>query len=292
MYYKSNSYRVFTLFNYLFLGIAGLLCILPIIHILAVSFSASAPANAHIVGLWPIEPNLDSYTKTMNNPNFLRALLIAVERTLLGTTITMSVILLAGYVLSKNYSYFKSRSFYAWFFVFTMLFSGGIIPSYILIRSLHLMDTMWALVLPGAVQVFNMILLMNFFRATPKELEEAAFIDGAGHFKILLKVYLPLAMPAIATLSLFSIVGNWNAWFDGLLYINNYRNYPLATFLQTIIVQQDFSKLNPDINELKNISQRTVKAAQIFIGIVPVLLVYPYLQKYFVKGIVLGAVKE
>ncbi|MFB9325710.1 carbohydrate ABC transporter permease [Paenibacillus aurantiacus] len=292
MYYKSTSYRLFTGFNYFLLLLASVLCVLPIVHILAVSFSASAAANSHLVGLWPVDFNVESYTKTMNNPNFGRAFLVAIERTLLGTFMTMAVITLAGYALSKENAAFKSRNVYAWYFVFTMLFTGGVIPTYIVVRNLHLMDTLWALVLPGAVQVFNMILLMNFFKATPKELEEAAFMDGAGHFTILFRVYLPLAMPAIATLSLFSIVGNWNAWFDGLLYINDYRNYPLATFLQTIIVQQDFSKLNPDVNELKNISQRTVKAAQIFIGILPVLLVYPLLQGYFVKGIVLGAVKE
>lgn len=292
MYYKTTGYRLFTVFNYCLLLLAGILCILPIIHILAISFSASAPANSHLVGLWPVDFNIESYTKTLNNPNFLRAFGISLGRTALGTFMTMSVIILAGYALSKDSTVFKSRNIYAWYFVFTMLFTGGMIPSYIIVRNLHLMDTIWALVLPGAVQVFNMILLMNFFKATPKEMEEAALIDGAGHFTVLFHVYLPLAMPSIATLSLFSIVGNWNAWFDGLLYINNYRNYPLATFLQTIIVQQDFSKLNPDVNELKNISQRTVKAAQIFIGILPVLIVYPFLQRFFVKGIVLGAIKE
>lgn len=292
MYYKTRGYRLFTLFNYLLLLTAGLLCILPIIHILAISFSASAPANAHMVGLWPVDFNMESYTKTLNNPNFLRAFVVSLGRTVLGTFVTMSVITLGAYSLSKDSGSFKGRNIYSWYFVFTMLFTGGMIPSYMVVRNLHLMDTIWALVLPGAVQVFNMILLTNFFKATPKELEEAATIDGAGHFVILFRVFLPLAMPSIATLSLFSIVGNWNAWFDGLLYINNYRNYPLATFLQTIIVQQDFSKLNPDINELKNISQRTVKAAQIFIGILPVLIVYPFLQRFFVKGIVLGAIKE
>ncbi|AIQ56271.1 ABC transporter permease subunit [Paenibacillus sp. LMG 31459] len=292
MYYKTTGYRLFTVLNYCILLLAGILCILPIIHILAISFSASAPANSHLVGLWPVDFNIESYTKTLNNPNFSRAFVISLGRTVLGTFMTMSVIILAGYALSKDASVFKSRNIYAWYFVFTMLFTGGMIPSYIVVRNLHLMDTIWALVLPGAVQVFNMILLMNFFKATPKEMEEAALIDGAGHFTVLFRVYLPLAMPSIATLSLFSIVGNWNAWFDGLLYINNYRNYPLATFLQTIIVQQDFSKLNPDVNELKNISQRTVKAAQIFIGILPVLIVYPFLQRFFVKGIVLGAIKE
>lgn len=292
MYYKTSGYRIFTVINYTLLLLAGLLCVLPIIHILAISFSASAPANAHLVGLWPVDFNIESYTKTLNNPNFIRAFFISIGRTILGTFMTMSVITLAAYALSKDASVFKGRNIYSWYFVFTMLFTGGMIPIYIIVRNLHLMDTIWALVLPGAVQVYNMILMINFFKATPKELEEAALIDGAGHFIILFRVFLPLAMPSIATLSLFSIVGNWNAWFDGLLYINNYRNYPLATFLQTIIVQQDFSKLNPDVNELKNISQRTVKAAQIFIGILPVLMVYPFLQRFFVKGIVLGAVKE
>ncbi|CAM3170322.1 carbohydrate ABC transporter permease [Paenibacillus lupini] len=292
MYQKTFGYRAFSVFNYLLLSLAGLLCIIPIIHILSISFSASAPANAHLVGMWPVDFNTESYTKTMNNPNFLRAFWISIFRTALGASITLAVITLGGYALSKDTTVFKSRSRYAWYFVFTMWFSGGIVPLYIVIRNLHMMNTIWALVLPGSVAVFNMILLMNFFRATPKELEEAAFIDGAGHFSILFRVYLPLAMPAIATMSLFTIVGNWNAWFDALLYINDYRNYPLATFLQTVIVQQDFSKLNPDVNELKNISQRTVKAAQIFIGMLPVLLVYPFLQRFFVKGIVLGAVKE
>ncbi|MCM3630908.1 carbohydrate ABC transporter permease [Paenibacillus glycanilyticus] len=292
MYQKTFGYRAFSVFNYLLLSLAGLLCIIPIIHILAISFSASAPANAHLVGMWPVDFNTESYTKTMNNPNFLRAFWISIGRTALGASITLAVITLGGYALSKDTTAFKARSRYAWYFVFTMWFSGGIVPLYIVIRNLHMMNTIWALVLPGSVAVFNMILLMNFFRATPKELEEAAFIDGAGHFSTLFRVYLPLAMPALATMSLFTIVGNWNAWFDALLYINDYRNYPLATFLQTIIVQQDFSKLNPDVNELKNISQRTVKAAQIFIGMLPVLLVYPFLQRFFVKGIVLGAVKE
>jgi putative aldouronate transport system permease protein len=292
MYHKSRSYRVFQIINTLLLVTVSILCVLPIIHILAVSFSASAPANAHLVGLWPVDFNTDSYKQTLNNPKFIRALGMGVYRTVLGTAITMILITLAGYALSKDSNVFKGRSFYTWFFLVTLLFNGGIIPTYMLIRRLHLMDTIWALVLPGSVAVFSMVLLMNFFRAVPKELEEAALIDGAGQFQTLFRIFIPISMPAIATMSLFSIVGNWNAWFDGLLYINNYRNYPLATFLQTVIVQQDFSKINPNPQELKLISQRTVKASQIFIGILPVIAVYPFLQRYFVKGIVLGAVKS
>jgi putative aldouronate transport system permease protein len=292
MYHKSKGYKAFSVFNYLLLALICVSCVLPLVHILAVSFSASAPANSNLVGLWPIGFNLEAYTKTLNNDNFHHALLKGLERTVLGTLIGMSLMLLAAYALSKDGRGFKSRSYYVWFFLFTMLFSGGIVPSYMLIRNLDLMNTIWALVLPLAINVFNMVLLMNFFRAVPKELEEASLIDGAGHFRTLFSIYLPISMPAIATISLFTMVMHWNSWFDGLLYISDYRKYPLSTFLQTIIVQQDFNKINPDVNELKNISQRTVKSAQIFIGTLPILLVYPFLQRYFVKGIILGAVKE
>jgi putative aldouronate transport system permease protein len=268
------------------------MCILPLLHILAVSFSGKAPASAGMVVLWPIDFTLHAYTETINNPHFLSALNIAVERTVFGTSLSMIVVILAAYPLSKEYSYFRSRTAYVWFFVFTMLFSGGIIPSYILILNLGLMNTLWALILPGAVSVWNLILLLNFFRTVPRELEEAALIDGAGHLKTALHIYLPISMPAIATLSLFAMVGHWNSWFDGLLYLKDTEKYPLATFLQMLIVQQDFANASINIESLKDISERTVKAAQIFIGALPILLVYPFLQRYFVKGIVLGSVKE
>ncbi|SCY09174.1 aldotetraouronic acid ABC transporter membrane protein 1 /aldotetraouronic acid ABC transporter membrane protein 2 [Paenibacillus polysaccharolyticus] len=292
MYHKTKPYKVFTVFNYTFLILLSLLCIIPLIHILAVSFSGKAAANANLVGLFPVEFTLDAYEKTLANENFIRSLWVAVQRTVLGTLLSMIVVILAAYPLSRENRSFKRRNIYTWYFVFTMLFSGGLIPFYILIQKLNLLNTMWVLILPGAVSVWNMILLLNFFRNVPKELEEAAFIDGAGYFRTLVSVFLPVSMPAIATLSLFSMVGHWNAWFDGLIFLTDHEKYPLATFLQTIIVQQDFSKVSVRPEDLENISQRTIKAAQIFIGMAPILLVYPLLQRFFVKGIVLGAVKE
>lgn len=292
VYHKTKGYKIFSIFNYIILTIICVSCIIPLIHILAVSFSGSGPANSNLVGLVPIDFNTEAYKITINNSNFLKALWVSVERTVLGTTVGMALTLLAAYALSKDSHGFRGRLFYTWFFVFTMLFNGGIVPTYMLIRNLHLMNSIWALILPVAVNVFNLILMMNFFKGIPKSLEEAALIDGAGHFRTFWSVYLPLSMPSIATISLFTMVFHWNSWFDGLLYITDYTKYPLATFLQTIVVQQDFSKINPDPTELKNISQETVKAAQIFIGTFPILAVYPFLQKYFVKGIVLGAVKE
>ncbi|MDQ0192508.1 carbohydrate ABC transporter permease [Paenibacillus wynnii] len=292
MYHKTKSYRIFSVFNYIFLIAVSLMCIIPLIHVLAVSFSDKSAANANLIGLWPVNFTVDAYTKTILNENFIRSIWVTLERTVIGTIFSMVVVILAAYALSKDSVNFRRRNIYIWFFVFTMLFSGGLVPMYILVQKLHLMNTLWVLILPGAVSVWNIILLLNFFRGVPKEMEEAAFIDGAGHFRTLISIYLPVSMASIATLSLFTLVGHWNSWFDGLLFMTDHRNYPLATFLQTVIVQQDFSKVTVRPEDLENISQRTVKAAQIFIGMAPILMVYPFLQRYFVKGIVIGAVKE
>ncbi len=292
MYHKTVGYRVFNIFNHLLLIVVSLLCILPLVHVLAVSFSGKAAATANIVNLWPVDFTLESYAKTIDNPAFIKALLYSIYRTVLGTAIGMTVIVFAGYALSRRNTAFKSRNVYMWFFVFTMLFSGGLVPGYILITNLQLINTIWALVLPMALSVYNMILLLNFFRTIPAELEEAAVIDGAGLFRTMFSIHLPVSMPALATITLFTLVGHWNSWFDGLIYMMDTSKYPLATFLQTVVVQQDFSKMSINPQDMENLSQRTVKSAQIFIGALPVLIIYPFLQKYFVKGIVLGAVKE
>lgn len=290
--HKTLGYRAFNVFNTCFLLLLSILCVLPLIHVLAVSFSGKAAAAANMVDLWPVDFTVDAFKETMVNRNFLRSIQVSIVRTVIGTVLFLFFTTMTAYPLSKDSRAFKGRSVYMWFFVFTMLFSGGLVPNYILITELGLRNSIWALVLPGAVEVWSIIILLNFFRGIPKELEEAALIDGASEIVTMLKVFLPLSPPALATLSLFTMVSHWNSWFDGMIYMTDAGNYPLATLLQTIIVQLDFSKLNVDPKDIENISQRTVKAAQIFIGALPILLVYPFLQKYFVKGIVLGAVKE
>jgi putative aldouronate transport system permease protein len=198
-----------------------------------------------------------------------------------------------GYALSKEVKDFRMRTVYAWYFVFTILFSGGLIPWYLTIKYTHLLDTIWALVIPGAVTVFNVILLLNFFRGLPKELEESSFIDGASHWTTLWKISLPLSMPSIATVTLFTVVGHWNSWFDGLMLMNSPSHYPLATYLQTAVIQQDFANMRAeDVKTLSQISDRTTRAAQIFIGALPIIAAYPFLQKYFMTGLVMGSVKE
>nr|WP_138227637.1 carbohydrate ABC transporter permease [Paenibacillus algicola] len=283
---------MFKWFNHGFLLLLSILCILPLIHLLAISFSGAAAADANLIMLLPVDFTLEPWIKMINNPRFGYALYYGFERTVLGTVITMIVLAMAAYPLSKDAREFKGRTFYMYFFVGMMLLQAGLIPQYILISKLGLMNTVWALILTGIINVFHLILLINFFRTgIPKDLEEAAFIDGAGHFRAMWSIYLPISKPAIATIALFTMVSQWNSWFDGLIYITDMNKFPLSTYLQTMIVNPQLDMIQ-DVEALEELSDRTAKAAQIFISMLPIILVYPFLQKYFVKGIVLGSVKE
>lgn len=289
---KLNKISLFTLLNSIFLILSALLCIIPLIHIAAISFSSSSAAAAGKVAFWPVEFSLNSYAYVAKRAAFWHSMLVSVERIALGGFINLFLTILCAYPLSKERTEFRFRTFYAWAFFITMLFSGGLIPWYIVIKQFGLLDKLWALVLPGAVPVFSVILLLNFFREIPKELSEAAFIDGAGHWTTLWRIYVPISTPALATITLFSLVGHWNSWFDGLILMNKADNYPLQSYIQTIVVQRSYSMLSrQEISELATISDRTLRSSQIFLGTLPILLVYPFLQKYFVKGIVLGGVK-
>lgn len=291
--HASVTRSLFNICNLIFLIALSLLCILPVIQVIAVSFSSSSAAAAGLVKLWPVEFSLKSYEFILKKKDFLGSFLISIQRVILGTGISMFLTVTLGYALSKEAKDFRMRTVYAWYFVITILFSGGLIPWYLTIKYTHLMDTIWALVIPGAVTVFNVILLLNFFRGLPKELEESSLMDGGSHWITLWKIYLPLSMPAIATVSLFTIVGHWNSWFDGLMLVNSPSDYPLATYLQTAIIQQDFANMRAeDVKTLSEISDRTTRAAQIFIGALPIMAVYPFLQKYFMTGLVMGSVKE
>jgi len=284
--------KVFVVCNFVFLALLSFLCLMPIIHILAISFSSGAAAAAGKVTLWPVEFTTAAYNNVFGKPEYLRAFWVSVQRVVLGTSLSMFLVILTAYPLSKETHQFRLRTWYAWFFVFTILFNGGLIPTYLTVKSLGLIDTLWALILPTAVPVFNVILLLNFYRSLPKELEESSRIDGAGHFTTLWKIYVPLSLPALATTGLFTMVGHWNSWFDGMLYMNHTENYPLQTFLQTVIIQMDFRFIKAENAELMlKLSDRTSRAAQIFVAAFPILIVYPFLQKLFIKGIVMGSVK-
>jgi putative aldouronate transport system permease protein len=295
MHHRTFGGKVFEGVNYLLLAASALLCIFPIIHVFAVSFSGSTAAAAGQVTLWPVDFNLSSYKYALNNPQFLTSFLVTLERVALGVSVNMLLTIFAAYPLSKERGDLYGRNVYSWYLFITIIFSGGLIPWYMTVKQLGLMDSVWALILPGAVPVFNVIILLNFFRQLPKEIGESAFIDGAGHWTILSLIYLPLSKPALATLVLFTCVGHWNSWFDGLILMSSPHHYPLQTYLQTIIVNRDMSLFTTasqeELKMLSQVSDRTLKSAQIFIAAAPILAVYPFLQKYFMKGIVLGSVK-
>lgn len=289
---KSKKFEWFPFINTILLILVALLCILPLIHIVAVSFSSSAAASAGYVKLWPVDFTFASYHYTASRDEFWASMLVSLKRIGIGTPLNLLLTILIAYPLSKETHSFRLRIIYAWIFFLTMLFNGGLIPWYITVKEYGLLDSIWALVLPSAVPVFSVILLLNFFREIPKELEEAAHMDGAGHWKILRTIFVPISKPALATLALFSLVEHWNSWFDGLLLMGNPSNYPLQSYIQTIVIQQNLSNMSrDDMLNLALISDRTLKASQIFLGSLPIIMAYPFLQKYFVKGIVLGSVK-
>jgi len=171
-----------------------------------------------------------------------------------------------------------------------MIFNGGLVPNYILIKNLNLLDNIWSLILPGAVPIFNVILMMNFIRQLPKDIEEAVFIDGCSHFQCLVRIIIPLSAPALATVVLFSFLSHWNAYFDGLIYMNKSLNYPLQTFLYMVIASRDITNIDQAAS-FAEVNATTLKSAQLFVSMVPIFIVYPFLQRYFIKGLTLGAVK-
>ena len=283
--------------NCIILSVAGLSCFLPIIHILALSFSSGSAAAQGAVGLWPVNFTTAAYKFVLAKKEFLDSLKISVMRTLVGTVLSMIITILCAYPLSKRPSTFKARKVYIWVFVFAMLFNGGLIPTYLVVKSTGLIDNFFALIIPCAMNIFNIILMMNFFRGIPVSLEEAAYLDGAGHLSVLCKIFLPLSTPSLATIGLFTVIGHWNSWFDGMIYNNNPVHYPFATYLQSIVKASVNLSLNKGydietIKQLMQLSDQTLQAAQVFLGSLPILLVYPFIQKYFTTGLTLGGVKE
>ena len=293
MHLLSVPQKIFRVFNYVFLVLITILCLVPVMNLLAISMSSSAAISAGKVSLWPVEFTLEPYKYAINNPKFVTAALVSLKRVFLGVVIPILFAIILAYPLSKDKEVFKKRNVYANILLTSMLIGGGLIPGYVMLSNIKLLDTIWALVLPGAINAYAIILLQNFYRGIPKELEEAAFIDGASVWKTLWRVYIPLSKPVMATLILFQVVGHWNAWFDGLIYMNRIENYPLQTYLHTLIIQ-DTMLLNvsaQDMATMIKLTQRNLNSAQVFIAMIPVLLFYPFVQKYFTTGIIIGSVK-
>lgn len=274
----------------------ALACLVPLWNIVAISFSSSEAVAANKVGLVPVRFTLAAYKKIVEDVQFWKSFGISVVRVLIGLAINMVLVVTMAYPLSKSSREFKGRNIYMNLMIFAMLFSGGMIPVYLVIKKLSLLNTIWSLILPGAVPIFNVILVMNFFVGIPRSLEEAAVIDGATPMQILTRVYIPCSKPSLATVALFSIVGHWNDFYSGLIYMTKVDKYPLMTYISSMTVNlQDMVKAGASSESLKNaveVSNMNLNAAKIVVAVIPLLLIYPLLQKYLISGLVVGAVKE
>lgn len=287
---EQTANRVFDTINFIVLSVCTLICLAPFLHILAISLSSVRPIISGQVSLFPVDLNFEAYFKVFSNPSMIRSLGFTVLLTGIFTVMCMVMTIAMGYPLSKNK--LKGRKGFMFIVVITMFFSGGIIPEYILIRNLNMMDSIWALVLPGLINPFYLIILISFFNNIPESLEESAEIDGSSHFRTLLSIMLPLSLPVITTLSLFYAVGRWNGFTDTLMYINSPELYPLQLKLYQLIQNNMISELiQMEGGQMATVVPESLKAASVIFATVPILIVYPWLQRYFVSGVMLGAVK-
>lgn len=289
---RSALSRLFNGLNVVVLILTMLLCLLPVWYTLSISLSDKAAAAAGHVFLWPKGFTFDSYRTIVNDSQFLKSFFISVQRVVYGSAISFFAILLMSYPLSKTSKEFRPRNIIMWLLIFAMLFNGGLVPWYLTMKTLGMINSIWGLVLGGGLPVFNVILVMNYIRNMPKELEESALIDGAGPWRILFSILLPLAMPVLATVLVFTIVYHWNEFFQGLVLMNKADHYPLQSYIRQVAVVIDPTKMDEEsVKRMSSLSNQTLNAAKIFISMLPLLVIYPFLQKYFVKGITLGSVK-
>lgn len=283
--------KIFYTINNIMLTIIGLLCLLPILNIIAVSFSSEHAVNSGSVGLLPVGFSLNSYEKLIKGTNVVRTFQNSVLITVVGILLSVTATIIAAYPLSKRG--FFGRKFFAKAVVFTMLFSGGIIPTYLVIRQFGFINHYTALWIPSLVNSYNLLVMKTFFENIPLEMEESAKIDGCGEFRLLLQIVLPLSVPVIATMILFYGVGYWNVFMPVLMYMNNPIKYNLTVLIQQMILNQELLRnINANITDIDvPIAADGIKAAGIVIILLPMMVVYPFVQKHFVKGVMLGAVK-
>lgn len=286
--HSTTGEKVFDIVNILFLVGFALLCFIPFINILATSFATPGEITTRSFILWPRTFTLDAYRYILSTPTIFRSIGVSLFVTVIGTSLSMVLTSFLAYGLSRKYLH--GRRLFNFLIVFTMLFSGGMIPSFLVVNSLGLIDSLWSLILPGAVSAYNMIIMRNFFQGIPDSLEESAKMDGAGHFKIFFNIILPLSLPSIATVSLFYAVNYWNTYQGAILYINDHTKWPVQVLLRQIVLVS--SGLNADATVVDVVPPaQSVKMAVIIIATLPMLIAYPFVQKYFVKGAMVGSVK-
>jgi ABC-type glycerol-3-phosphate transport system permease component len=283
-----------SLFNFIVYGALiffTLICLFPFVNTLANAFSSSNAIQTGRVLLWPVEFQWDSMRMILADNSVIRALLVTVYLTVVGTAMNLFFTIITAYPLSRRD--LKGRGIFMKFMVITMLFSGGMIPLFLLVKSLDLLNTLWALIIPGLISAFNVIIMKSFFQAMPDELREASIVDGCGNIRYLVQIILPLSGASLATIGLFYAVGHWNSYFGAVLYIDNPDLLTLQVKLRNILLlsQMDTSLEQMTMDSQFTVIQESLKAAVIVVATVPILVVYPFLQKYFVKGSMLGSVK-
>lgn len=297
---RSLSSRIVDGILYLILTLMALACLLPFWHLLAKSFSERMAVMSDIVSLWPIGFNTENYAFILNNRQFLGSFGVSAVRVLLAVVLTLLITVITAYPLSRDRIHMPGRTVIKVLFLIGMLFSAGLIPYFLAIRNLGLYNNFLVLVIPGALSIFNTIVVMNFFRGIPIELEEAAVLDGANHLDILFRVFLPVSLPVLATVTLFTAVGHWNSWFDGIVFLSKSENWPLQSFMYTVVTSRmlEWQTNAIGVNDpskaaqsFANATPQGLVAAMIFLASFPIILVYPFLQRYFVTGLTIGSVK-
>ncbi len=274
---------------YFFLILLGVIMLLPLINVLSKAISAEWAITSGKVGILPVGFQLDTMKEVISSSTFIRAFGVSVGVTVVGTVISILMTALTAYPLSKR---LPGIPFIMVLFIFTMLFSGGLIPNYLLMRQLHLINNLWVLILPGMISVFNLLVIKSYYESLPEALEESARIDGAKTYTILFRIILPLSMPVIATIALFYAVGFWNDYFGPMIYINDTALKTLQLYLQDVVMDASAANaVNKSVDDLMNMSPEGIRAATVVASTVPILFVYPFLQKYFIKGVLIGSVK-
>lgn len=288
---QSAGDRIFTVVVYLILICAGIVTLFPFLDVVFTSLTSSKELvlNAKKVLAIPIHPTLQNYAYVLSGSSIFHAYGVTIFRTVVGTLLNMVITVLTAYPLSKKF--LPGRSAIMQIFFFTMIFSGGMIPTYLVVKSYHLTNTIWALIIPGLLNVYNMIIMRTFFEGIPEDLEEAARIDGCSEWKALAKIILPISKPVLASVSLFYAVWHWNSFFDVVLYITDRKLWPLQTLLREIVLTMSMAELNANMADVATPPSSSVIAATVMVSVIPILLVYPFLQKYYVKGVMIGAVK-
>lgn len=284
---RSFGERAFDTANLItLLGMCALVLI-PFLHLIAGSLSETSALFQGRVSIWPVGLNFDNYERVFNNKTFWGSLWMSVKVVVVATTVNMFMTILTAYPLSKTHLH--GRKAIMLFVIFTMIFSAPLIPSYLVVKALGLLNTIWALVIPSAISAFNMILCITFFRSLPEELFEAAKVDGMSEYRIVWQIAVPLSMPILVTLLLYYSVGHWNSYFGPLLYLTDRSMHTVQVYLYYLISQ---STMSDSVTESFDISPEGLKSATIIVATIPIILIYPFIQKHFIKGALLGSLKE